>query len=358
MRFVKQRVLKEAVALDTVTIPLRIRFRSDNGDGQAESGEMRATGALEQTDFGWVLAYREPGEGEDAPGAAVRMEMRAANEVWMERRGEASSSAHYVQGQESDMLYDVLGNTLAMRVLSHTVRWAVIQAQGSILLRYTLSFSQEESLHHRIEIRMGEAGSPTVTGEELFEQARGLLQRVLGKEFGFLRWLDDTSDALLITDAGRRAEKRGRAAEGEDAVQALTHAGWRVQQTDGLWRLDPPQSAYHRALAARHVMPLEAGEDAWADGQAAAWQAVCAGLLRQPPDGSSTADDDAMRRMLREAWKHTAQQTDQLEAWLRARSRTWAERMRNGGATGQYACGVLLQRCLWQQGYDVPREAF
>lgn len=341
------------MALDTVMVPLRIRFRSDNGEGETEGGEMCASGALQQTASGWVLTYRELGQGPDAPGAAVRIEMRASDEVRMERRGEASSSTHYVQGRETDMRYDVLGNTLSMRVFSHTVRWKVLGAQGSVLLRYALTFSQGQSLRHVVEIHIGALGCPAVTGDELFEQARGLLQGALGKDFGFLRWADDPSGGMLITDAGRLAQRRGRPAEG--AVRALTRSGWNLREADGLFFLDPPQSAYCRALDARHVMPLEQG--AWVEGQAGTWQAACAGLLRQLPDEDPAAADDAVRRMLREAWKHTAQNTEQLDAWLRAWGRTWAVRMRNGDATGQYACGVLLQRCLWQQGYDVPCEA-
>ena len=188
-------------------------------------------------------------------------------------------------------------------------------------------------------------------GFELMAGARALLDAMLGSRWGFVRWAD-REDALLATDAGRAAARRG--IECAPIFEALTRAGWSAIAEKGLWLLDPPEEAFRCVLRAR-PLPAGAASAAWRDGDLGELQAACVIMLRGGSDQEDEASlDEPVRALIREAWKRLDGPPERVNRWMREAVKRFAVARRSGAFTGEYACGVLLERYLRRMGCGLP----
>lgn len=154
---------------------------------------------------------------------------------------------------------------------------------------------------------------------------------LLGAGRGFLRWADDSAQALLVSDANRQAARQGAAVDAW--LAPLRAAGWRVWLADDLLWLDAPEAAYQAALQERIICP------ALPQTAPAELAALCQALLRQPAE---QADTPMARMLLRGAWRGLAQGEAHVCAWANTLRAASAVLMRQGRRDGLYACGVLL----------------
>ncbi len=332
-------------------VSLRIGHEQRAGDEVLSGGEQRALGQLSRTGDEWKLCYEEP----DAEGQGTRVELvLSVGEVRMCRSGDASSQAVFCVGKPSVMRYEILGHRLDLRVLPSRVQWEIGVVTGRIALEYVLQTSDSEQLAHSLWVEIERLSA----GAALREQARVLLAWQ-GEPFGFLRWADG-GDALLVSDAGRAAARRGVAAEA--LAQRVREAGWTLRETNGIWWLDPPEAVYRQALreCPSPQEAVEAGaalDAAWRDGTLGELQALCVSLLFQPSPSAEQPVGEPARALLRGAWRAMEGDLAQVARWARAAFADFAVGQRAGDCVGQSACGALLWRFLHRQGVGLPPEA-
>lgn len=333
--------------MERYAVALRIRYCQRDEEGTVSEGETWAEGELTRAAEGWTLRYREP-ENE------VEMSL-LDGEVGMRRfaggTARVVSEAVYRVGVEAPMRYEAAGYHLSFVLRPQVVCWRVEPPFVEVRLEYLLQVAGSQWVRHEVRVE-----SEGCEGQDFRTRARALLEGALGARWGFVRWAD-REDALLVTDAGRIAARRGMASE--SILEEFTRAGWRVWQTEdqagGLWWLDPPEEAFQKALRARWV-PAERPFHGWRDGDLGELQALCATLLRSnPPKEKKEATlGEPFRALLREVWKHLDGPPASVNRWMRQATRRFAVARRNGDFTVEYAYGVLLARYLRRTGCGVP----
>jgi len=314
--------------MERYEVILRIRYDQHEGEALLDQGEAWAEGQLARTGDGWLLRYKE---------AEAEAEMLLLDgQVQMRRFAEGSrqvlSEGSYREQVEATMRYEAEGYSLSLAVYPQRVLWCVEPPFADVCLEYLLKIADAQGLRHRIRIQ-----TEGCEGGALKARARTLLG-----DCGFVRWADD-EDALLVTDAGRAAKRRG--IDEAPIRKGLEQRGWHVNETEGLWWLDPPEEAYHRALRARS-MP---GDQPWQNGALGELQAMCNVMLQGGPPKEAPLTEQA-RATIRKAWKSFYGSPEQVFRSVRTLTRRFAQARRRGVFAAEYACGVLLARYLRRLG--------
>ncbi|MCL2811938.1 MAG: DUF1934 domain-containing protein [Clostridia bacterium] len=315
--------------MERYSVALRIGYQQQEGEVTLSEGETLAEGELMCSSDGWLLCYQE---------AEAEVEMLLLDgEVQMRRFAVGSrqvlSEVSYREQVEAPMRYEGFGYSLAFAVYPQKVVWCVEPPFVDVCLEYLLKTADSQELRHKVCIE-----SDGCEGWQLKAQAQALLNETLGARWGFVRWAD-CEDTLLVTDAGRAAERQG--IDSVPIREALLFKGWRVKEAEGLWRLDPPDEAFHRALRARS----KPGDHTWQNGVLGELQAMCFVLLQNGAP-QETALNQQARGVLRQAWKDLHGPPEQVHQSMRQMARRFAQGRRSGIFVGEYACGVLLEGYL------------
>ncbi len=162
---------------------------------------------------------------------------------------------------------------------------------------------------------------------EIRERARAAIFAAGGR--GFVRFLPEGEEALLVSDAVRRCENT------KALTEACRASGFRTEERDGLLRLTPTEETL-RAMAA----PVDFAVD-WAAPDAAD-RAFAARLMRSEAKPMTEAGRQLAVETLRLIWQDDAHVHKGLSA-LRARAATC---LRTHDDSGFFVCGALLARRL------------
>ena len=162
---------------------------------------------------------------------------------------------------------------------------------------------------------------------EIRERARAAIFAAGGR--GFVRFLPEGEEALLVSDAVRRCENT------KALTEACRAAGFRTEEREGLLRLTPTEETL-RAMGA----PVDFAVD-WAAPDAAD-RAFAARLMRSEAKPMTEAGRRLAVETLRLIWQDDAHVHKGLSA-LRARAATC---LRTHDDSGFFVCGALLARRL------------